>query len=248
MRYGLVGAGNIAAAFVRGLDEPVGIIDGGSGRAKQLAEEVGGAACADLEELAASSDFLVLAHKPYQLEQVAGPLREDDTPVLSLLGPTTLAELSAAYPQRPVFRALPNLAISRGEGVTALATTEGEPAELAEEVRSLFGSMGWVYEVAESMILKVNTISGVGPAYAALFVEAQVEAAIRQGIPAPLANELAIRTMRGAAGLLADDDNTLALRRQVASPGGLTARGLAALERGGLRGAFHDASDAVLSA
>jgi pyrroline-5-carboxylate reductase len=246
MRYGLIGAGNIATAFARGLGEPVGIIDGGSGRAEQLAEEVGGAACADLEELAASSGFLVLAHKPGQLEQIAGPLREDDTPVLSLLGPTTLAELRAAYPQRPVFRALPNLAIGRGEGVTALAPTEGEPAELAEEVRSLFGSMGWVCEVSESMITLVNTISGVGPAYAALFVEAQVDAAIRQGIPAPLANELAIRTMRGAAGLLAAEDDTLGLRRSVASPGGSTVLGLAALERGGLRAAFHDASDAVL--
>jgi pyrroline-5-carboxylate reductase len=130
--------------------------------------------------------------------------------------------------------------------VTALAPTEGEPAELAEEVRSLFGSMGWVCEVSESMITLVNTISGVGPAYAALFVEAQVDAAIRQGIPAPLANELAIRTMRGAAGLLAAEDDTLGLRRSVASPGGSTVLGLAALERGGLRAAFHDASDAVL--
>jgi pyrroline-5-carboxylate reductase len=89
--------------------------------------------------------------------------------------------------------------------------------------------------------------SGVGPAYWALLVEAQVDAAVRRGMPAALASVLVTETMAGAAELLrARDHDTLALRRAVASPGGTTARGLAALERGGIRTAFSDAIDDVV--
>lgn len=246
MRLGLIGSGNIAAAFARGLGKPAGFVDNGSGRAEVLARELGGMAYGGAVELAGRSDCLVLAHKPYQLEIVAEPLREDHTPILSLLGPTTVAELRAAYPDRPVFRALPNLAIACGEGVTALVLPIGEPAELADEIRAVLGKLGWVCEVPEELVPMVNTIAGVGPAYVALFVEAQVDAGVRAGIPAPLAEELAIRTMRGTASLLAEHQDTLSVRRQVSSPGGMTARGLAALERGGLRSAIHEASKAVM--
>jgi pyrroline-5-carboxylate reductase len=89
--------------------------------------------------------------------------------------------------------------------------------------------------------------SGVGPAYWALLVEAQVEAAVRRGIPAAEATKLVLGAMHGTAELLhARDGDTLALRREVTSPGGTTARGLAALERGGVRAAFHAALDAVV--
>jgi pyrroline-5-carboxylate reductase len=89
--------------------------------------------------------------------------------------------------------------------------------------------------------------SGVGPAYWALLVEAHVEAAVRRGMPAPLATALVNETMAGAAALLAaNGGDTLGLRRQVTSPGGTTARGLAALERGGVRGALGAAMDAVV--
>jgi pyrroline-5-carboxylate reductase len=88
---------------------------------------------------------------------------------------------------------------------------------------------------------------GVGPAYQALLTEAQVDAGIRRGLKAPLAGRLVVETMAGTAELLrARDYNTLAVRREVTSPGGSTARGLAALERGGVRDAFDAAIDAVL--
>jgi pyrroline-5-carboxylate reductase len=89
--------------------------------------------------------------------------------------------------------------------------------------------------------------AGVGPAYWALLVEAQVDAAVRRGIPAAQATELVAGTMRGTAELLhARGVDTFALRREVTSPGGTTSRGLAALERGGVRAAFHAALDAVV--
>ena len=89
--------------------------------------------------------------------------------------------------------------------------------------------------------------SGVGPAYWALLVEAQVDAAVKRGMPAALATQLVTETMAGSAELLrARGGDTLAVRREVASPGGTTARGLAALERGGVRTAFSNAMDDVV--
>jgi pyrroline-5-carboxylate reductase len=92
-------------------------------------------------------------------------------------------------------------------------------------------------------------VMSVGPAYQALLAEAQVDAAVRRGLSAPLAQQLVVETMAGTAELLeARDYDTLAVRREVTSPGGTTARGLAALERGGVRSAFQAAMDAVLGA
>jgi pyrroline-5-carboxylate reductase len=89
--------------------------------------------------------------------------------------------------------------------------------------------------------------SGVGPAYWALFAEAHIEAAVRRGLPAPLATQLVVETMAGAAALLRErDGDTLAVRREVTSPGGTTARGLAALERENVRRALSAAMDAVI--
>jgi len=90
---------------------------------------------------------------------------------------------------------------------------------------------------------------GVGPAYQAMLAEAQVDAAVRHGLAPALAGRLVAETMAGTAALLERRDyDTLTVRREVTSPGGTTARGLAALERAGLRAAFHDAADAVVGA
>ena len=99
----------------------------------------------------------------------------------------------------------------------------------------------------EKLIDVAGAVSGVGPAYWALLAEAWTDAAIRHGIPAAQAATLVAETMAGTAALLTQTD-TLALRRGVTSPGGSTARGLDALERGGVRAAFSAAMDAVMGA
>ena len=111
----------------------------------------------------------------------------------------------------------------------------------------LFGRLGTVVNVPERLMPACGAVVGVGPAYQALLVEAQVDAAVRHGLAAGLAGRLVAETMAGTAALLNTRDyDTLAVRREVASPGGTTARGLAALERGGVRPAFQDAMDAVV--
>jgi pyrroline-5-carboxylate reductase len=245
MKVGLIGAGNMAAALARGWGEPVLCSDSGSGRARALAEELGGEAAASNYELAVNSDVVVLAHKPAQLESVAREAAPAARAVVSLLARTTLEELRGAYPDTPVVRVQPNTPAEVRRGVTLLA----EPAEdpLGGQVEELFARVGTVVRLPEALLDAAAACSGVGPAYWALAAEAWVDAAIRRGIPAPQAQLLVTETMAGSAELLrAREHDTLRLRREVASPGGTTARGLAALERGGIRSAFANAMDDVL--
>ncbi|MEO8688414.1 MAG: pyrroline-5-carboxylate reductase [Solirubrobacteraceae bacterium] len=245
MKVGFIGAGNMAAALARGWGGPVLCTDSGSGRAQALADELGGEAAASNSEVASNCDVVILAHKPAQLAAVAREAAPAVRAVVSLLARITVEELRAAYPDTPVVRVQPNTPAEVRHGVTLLA----EPAEdpLGGEVEALFARVGAVVRLPESMLDAAAAVSGVGPAYWALVAEAWVEAAIRRGIPAPQAKRLVTETMAGSAELLrARDHDTLRLRREVTSPGGTTARGLAALERGGVRAAFSAAMDDVL--
>lgn len=238
----------MARALARGWAEPVLCTDAGSGRAQALAAELGGEALGSNAELAERADVVVLAHKPAQLEQVARSVGRCTKPVVSVLARTTVAELAAAYPEAPVFRVQPNTPVEVRRGVTVFAEPgEGVDAEAHAAVRGLFERVGVVVDLPESLIGAGGATSGVGPAYVALVAEAMTDAAIRRGLPAATAGLLVTETLAGTAALLETrGHDTLALRRQVTSPGGTTSRGLAALEHGGLRAAFHSAIDAVL--
>jgi len=246
MRVGLIGAGNMARAMARGWGDPVLACDAGSGRARALAEELGGEALDSNAAVAERADLVVLCHKPAQLAAVAKEIAAKAKMIVSVLGGTSVAALEEAYPARPVFRAMPNTPVEVKRGVISYATGSLVTEELEREVHALFERLGTALRVADGLIDATSAVSGVGPAYHALLVEAQVDAAIRYGLSGALASRLVAETMAGTAALLAERDyDTLAVRREVASPGGSTARGLAALERGGIRTAFQDAFDAV---
>jgi pyrroline-5-carboxylate reductase len=250
MQVGFIGAGNMARALARGWGDPVLCTDAGSGRAQALADELGGEALRSNRELAERADLVILAHKPAQLAEVAWEAAGAAKAVVSLLARTSQADVRSAYPGVPVFRVEPNTAAQVRRGVFAFAEADAqEDADLRERVRELFARLGTVVDVPERLMEVAGAISGVGPAYWALLVEAQVDAAVKAGLPAPLASTLVMETMAGSAELLrARGGDTLAMRREVASPGGTTARGLAALERGGVRAAFAGAMDDVVGA
>jgi len=245
---GFVGSGNMARALAVGWAEPVLCTDSGSGRARELAALVGGEAIDSNRALAERADLVVLAHKPAQLDAVAQEIRGAAKVVVSILARTTQAELRAAYPDTPVFRIEPNTPVEVKRGVLAFAIPDAPVDEaLRDRVRELFARVGAVLDVPEPLMRIAGATGGVGPAYWALLVEAQVDAAIRRGMQPQLASRLVTETMAGSAELLRTRDyETLALRRAVTSPGGTTARGLAALERGGVRAAFSQAMDDVV--
>jgi pyrroline-5-carboxylate reductase len=249
VKVGFIGSGNMARALARGWGDPVLCTDSGSGRARALAAELGGEALESNRELAERADVVILAHKPAQLAEVAWEAAGAAKAVVSILARTPLADVRGAYPGVPVFVVVPNTAVEVRRGVLAFAASDAvdtDPA-LRDRLKELFARLGTVLDVPERMLAVAGACAGVGPAYWALLVEAQVEAAVRRGMPAALATELIVETMAGSAELIRGrDGDTLTVRREVASPGGTTARGLAALERGGVRAAFHSAMDDVV--
>jgi pyrroline-5-carboxylate reductase len=244
---GLVGSGNMARALARGWGEPVLCTDALPDRAEALAAEVGGEALAGNGELADRADVVILCHKPGQLAEVADQIGGRARRIVSILASTPLSALREAYPGKPVVRMLPSTPVEVGHGVTCHARDPGADVATEEDVKALFTRLGPVVTVDESQIDAAMGLMSCAPAYWALAVEAQVDAGIRAGIPAETAAALVIGTMAGTARLLEErDGDTMGVRRQVTSPGGTTARGLAALERANLRKAFDDAMQAVL--
>lgn len=248
MQVGFIGSGNIARALAVGWGEPVLCTDTGSGRGRRLAEELGGEAVESNRALAERVDVVILAHKPAQLASVAQEIGDAARAVVTLLARTTQADARAAYPHAQVFRVEPNTPSELRAGVLAFAEPDAPvDAELHAALRERFGRLGTVVDVPESLMGVAGAVAGVGPAYWALFAEAWVDAAVRRGMPPATAGVLVRETMAGSAALLGHlGDDTLAMRRGVTSPGGSTARGLAALERGGVRAALAQALDDVV--
>lgn len=243
MQIGLIGSGNMARAMARGWGEPVLCTDALPGRAEALAAEVGGEAVATNGELARRADLVVLCHKPPQLDEVAQEIAGHTRAVASILGAVTVAQLSAAYPDAVVHRFLPSTPVEVRQGVVIHARGGAEDPD----VLARFARLGTLVSLPESQVDVAMGLMSNAPAYWAVLAEAQIDAGIRRGLPSGQAAALVVQTMAGTAALLKQRDfDTLAVRREVTSPGGSTARGLDALERGGVRTAFSDALDAVL--
>ncbi|HEY8304802.1 MAG TPA: pyrroline-5-carboxylate reductase dimerization domain-containing protein [Solirubrobacteraceae bacterium] len=255
MNVGLIGCGNMARAMARGWGRPVLCFDPVGERAEALAAETGGEALDSSAAVAERSDLAVLCHKPAQLLEVAREVAPRAKAVASILAATPLFDLKEAYPRLPVYRFLPSLPVEARRGAIVHAAdphseidaTLGRGDTLGAEVRALFAELGTLVTLDDALVDVAMGLMSCAPAYIALVVEAQVDAGVRRGIPPAQASALVTETLAGTAELLRlRDHDTLAVRREVASPGGTTARGLDALERGGVRTAFSDALDAVL--
>lgn len=236
----------MASALARGWGDPVLCTDALPGKAEALVAQLGGEVAGSNAELARAADVVFLCHKPDQLAAVAAQVgaAAGGTTIVSILAGAGLEALRAAYPGAAgVVRLMPNVAVEIGRGVICLA----EESDAHDDLAALLERVATVVRVPERLLDVATAVMGVGPAYVALFVEAQVDAAVRLGMPPHLAVELATASTEGSAALLAARGfDTLALRRAVTSPGGVTARGLAALEEGGLRAAFQAAADAAV--
>jgi pyrroline-5-carboxylate reductase len=242
----------MARAMARGWGEPVLCSDSGSGSAQALVNEVGGQRLVSNREVAERADIVVLCHKPYQLDAVAEEIGGVAKVVASVLGGVDTRSLEGRFRPAQVFSLMPNTPVEIRRGVVVY----GQPAQrvfpvddaVEAQVLELFGRLGKLVTVPERLMSAATAISGVGPAYQALLAEAQVDAAVRKGLGARLASELVTATMSGSAALIeVKGYDTLAVRREVTSPGGSTARGLEALEAAGVRQAFQDAIEAVVN-
>ncbi|HWB70275.1 MAG TPA: pyrroline-5-carboxylate reductase [Solirubrobacterales bacterium] len=241
MVVGFVGSGNMAAAMARGwageFDRML-FTDSGSGRAKRLAEELGGEAVKSNAELAERADLLVLAVKPAHLEAVAPDLSSARV-IVSMLGATSLEQLNAAFPRVDVIRLMPNVGVEVRRGVLCVAGAE------AGWVREKLGVLGLLVELPDADFDAATAIMGCSPAYLAAAAEALVEAGAEAGLEEALAAALVAATMDGTAALL-EKRSGAEIREAVMSPGGSTEAGLEVLEREGAREAFRAAVRASL--
>ena len=247
MKVGLIGAGNMASALARGWGAPVLVTDALPERAERLAAELGGQALDSNEELAEQADLVVLCHKPPQLSEVAEQVGGRAKAIASILAATRVAEIEKAYPGTPVYRFIPNLPAEVRHGV--LCYTPGSLAGQGpeDEVIELFSRVGLVVPLAEPLIEPAMAVMSSGPAFFARIVEAFADAGARHGLEPQTALQLTAEAMGGTAALLRELD-AATVRERVATPGGVTERGLAVMEERQVPEALGAVVDVVVEA
>jgi pyrroline-5-carboxylate reductase len=248
---GMMGEALISRIVVNGtyLGDEILVSDPVETRRTFLAQQYGIGVTAMNAEVAIAQDVIVLAIKPQIFPSVVPDLAAlipDSSVVVSILAGTPLKQLEAALPGKAVIRAMPNTPAQVGSGVTAIAAgSQVKPEQLAH-ARSVLEAVGSVVEVPESMMDAVTGLSGSGPAYVCLMVEALADGGVASGLPRAIAMQLAIDTVLGTAKLLKESGlHPGELKDRVTSPGGTTIAGVAALEERGLRSALIEAVKAA---
>lgn len=256
-RWGFIGSGRMATALARGLIAS-GSAAPGSIRAsdpleparRAFVEATGAAALESNRELAVGSDILVLAVKPQGLGVVLaelGPEITDEHLVVSICAGATLKTLEAGLgPAGRLVRVMPNTPALLGAGASGYCLGRRTTPRDEEIVRACLESVGRCVRVPESLLDAVTGLSGSGPAFVYVMIEALADGGVRVGLPRDVALTLAAQTVLGSARMVLETGlHPGVLKDQVASPGGTTIAGLHALERGGLRAALIDAVEAA---
>ncbi len=257
VRWGFVGAGKMATALARGLvsagvAEPGSIVasDPLEAARNDFAAATGGRAVAGNAEVAAGADVLVLAVKPQGLGPVLAELRPLVGPghlVVSVVAGATLATLAEGLGPSPrLVRVMPNTPALIGAGASGYCLGPNAGPDDEALVAACLGAVGLARRVPESQLDAVTGLSGSGPAFVYVMIEALADGGVRAGLPRETAIALAAQTVMGAARMVLETGlHPGVLKDQVASPGGTTIAGLHALERAGLRGALIDAVEAA---
>lgn len=281
-RIAIIGGGNIGEALISGLlragrqAKDIVVSEKVPARARALADAYS-IRISEVADAVEGADFIVVAVKPSDVESATteiaaalakldaeGSERETEQVLVSVAaGVSTGFFESKLAAGAPVVRVMPNAPMLVGAGVSALAKGRFANDEQLSAVAELLESVGTVITVAESQMDTVTAISGSGPAYFFLLVEALVDAGVASGLTRPVATDLVIQTMAGSAAMLLEraesdenrapglqtrtevDTTAAELRATITSPGGTTAAALRELERGGLRASVYAAVDAA---
>ncbi len=254
---GFLGAGQMATALAKGFlaaqqvtAERLVACDVLPAAANRFHEQTGGRAAKSVGEVLSVADVVFLAVKP---QHMSGLLAEAARSVqekhlfISIAAGVPLATLEAGLgPKSRVVRVMPNTPSLIGRGASAFALgTRATPAD-GKLVEQLLSTVGIALAVSEPLLNAVTGLSGSGPAYVYLMIEALSDGGVRMGLPRDVASQLAAQTVLGAAEMvLRTGQHPGALKDAVASPGGTTIAGLHALEQHGVRGALMDAVQAA---
>jgi len=194
--------------------------------------------------LAAMAPVLLLAIKPQIFERVVADLKQPNSSqlVISILAGVSIAQLERAFPDRAVIRAMPNTPATVGMGITAISASKHVQPQHLDLATQIFQAVGEVVTVPESLMDAVTGLSGSGPAYIAIAIEALADGGVAAGLPRPIADRLALQTVLGTAQLIkASNLHPAQLKDRVTSPGGTTIAGIVKLEQSGFRSALIEA-------
>jgi pyrroline-5-carboxylate reductase len=259
VKFGLIGGGVMGEALLSrlinlGIYEPSEIIVSEPQLARQsfLAQEYGIAVTQDNTEVFITSEEVVfLAVKPQIFSAIAQEIfpyinRSHSPLVVSILAGVALSQLEGAFQGLPVIRAMPNTPATVGAGVTAVCAGGYTKSHHLDKARQLFSAVGEVVEVSESLMDAVTGLSGSGPAYVAIMIEALADGGVAAGLPRVIAQKLALQTVLGTAQLLQETKiHPAELKDRVTSPGGTTIAGVAELEKAAFRSALIQAVKAA---
>lgn len=253
LKLGFLGAGKMASALAKGFvhsglstAESIIASDPYESARAAIAKDAGIRTTTSNLDVLEAADVIILAVKPDQVNDVLAELRPNFTPkhlLVSIAAGVTLARMEAALPASArVVRVMPNTPALVGASASAFATGKAATAEDAQLVQRLLSSVGVAYAVKESLLDAVTGLSGSGPAYVFLMIEALSDGGVAAGLPRDIATKLAAQTLLGSAKLLLETgQHPGALKDMVTSPGGTTIDGLHELEKGGLRAALINA-------
>jgi pyrroline-5-carboxylate reductase len=260
MQIGFIGAGNMAGAIIQGLvtsgfvaGDQIGATSLDAAGLDALARRTGIVPVAGNTELVAQSQVVVLAVKPQQLDQVmegvGAQLVAQRPLVVSIAAGITLERLAGwLSPNVALVRAMPNLNVRVGQGMTAVAGNEVATQSQVEQVRDLFGAVGQAMVLEERLFPAFSAIAGAAPAWVFLAIDALARGALAAGMTKAQAREAATQTVLGSAALLqATGEHPWVLIDQVASPGGTTVAGLNVLEDRGFSAALVAAVAATIT-
>ena len=248
-----LGAGQMAEALIRGVLD-AGLVEADRitatdirpERLDYLGRELAIRTCPDNREALSSGRLVVIATKPQDVSKLLGELGDaltTDHLLVSIAAGVTTKTLEAGLARpTPVVRVMPNTPALVGAGAAGVAVGTHARAEDGELVRELMAAVGKAVVLPEYLLDAVTGLSGSGPAFVALFVEALIDAGVRVGLPRDVATTLSIQTVIGTAQMMQTTGRHPAVMKDmVTSPGGTTIAGVHALERGGLRGTVIDA-------
>lgn len=256
-RVGFIGAGQMATALGQGLVRS-GVVaadqlwasDPVPEARQRFRESTGGNVTAENRRVADASDVVVLAVKPQQMAALLGELRgqlSERHLVVSIAAGVRLATLAEGLgPAARLIRVMPNAPCLVGLGVSAFALGQNATSADGQLVKQLLEAVGSAWEVEEKQLDAVTGLSGSGPAFVYVMIEALSDGGVRMGLPRPVATALAAQTVRGAAEMvLSTGQHPAVLKERVTSPGGTTIAGLQALEVAAFRGAVMSAVEAA---
>lgn len=250
-QIGIIGGGAMAEAMIAGMTAEgavppshIFISEHKAARCDVLRQTYHVNAQVGAEDFLPRIDVLVLAVKPAAaaaaMHETAPYLRRGAL-VLSIVAGLTMAQIAAAYPRHPIIRAMPNTPLAVGAGMSAYACSGDADASARKAVDVVLGTAGRVVEVKECDLDAVTGLSGSGPAYAFLMIEALTDGGVAAGLRHDTAQVFAAQTLLGAAQMVLDGAVPAALRAAVTSPAGTTAAGLRVMENAGVRAALIEA-------